>query len=222
MDPQADKPKTCNLRLRRGETIKLPDDRNILREVTCDDIASLALAIHDRRFFFRLHRGLKIRFSRDLNGSGTQGLSIARIREEGKPLSVIDVVFSPTYKDGEFLYEADLIMDKGKDYEPTVNKGRHRFVTKSAFMGIEWGSYEIGLWRSDIDRLSEPPDSLTGWIEAGLEMLVGCGAFYCHGSVILTRSDLSRHVAAGLSLEELKTRLKCSKCGKRQAIVFPL
>lgn len=118
-------------------------------------------------------------------------------------------------------------MDVGKDYEPSVNKGKHRFVAYSAAMQIDWNSDETLQWRSDINRLSRSPDTLTGWIEADLEMLVRCGNKYspfgysslCE-SAILTKSDLTRHVAAGLSLEDLKTRLKCSKCGKRGARVM--
>ncbi|WP_197029404.1 hypothetical protein [Paracoccus pantotrophus] len=109
-------------------------------------------------------------------------------------------------------------MDKGKDYEPTVNKGKHRFVAVSAELGIDWNSDEIQQWRSDIERLSRSSDTLTGWIENNLEMIVRCGSgYFCRKPAILTINDLKQHVAAGLSLEDLKNRLKCSKCGKRGA-----
>lgn len=115
---------------------------------------------------------------------------------------------------------ADLIMDKGKDYEPTVNRGKHRFVANSAAIQIDWNSDETQQWRSDIERLSRSPDTLSGWIEDDLEMLVRCGSgYFCRKPAILTKNDLKRYVAAGLSLEDLKTRLKCTKCGKRGARV---
>lgn len=216
MDAYADKP---IIRVRQGETIKLPNDGPTLQEITCDHIARLALAMHDHSYFFSLYRGLSIRFSRDLNGSGTQGLYITKESHETNPPHLIQVVFDYTYeKDGEFLYEADLIMDKGKDYEPTVNKGKHRFVAKSAAMQIDWNSDETQQWRSDIERLSRSPDTLSGWIEDDLEMLVRCGSgYFCRKPAILTKNDLKQYVTAGLSLEDLKTRLKCSKCGKRGA-----
>lgn len=222
MDAQQDKQIIRNVRVRQGEIIKLPNDGPSLQEINCDDIARLALAMHDHSYFFSLCRGLNIRFSRDLNGSGTQGLYITRKSDETDPPHLIQVIFRHQYnKDGDFLYEADLTMDGRKDYEPSVNKGKHRFMADSAAMRIDWNSDETLQWRSDIDRLSRSPDTLTGWIEANLEMLVRCGTgYFCRESAILTRSDLTRHVAAGLSLEDLKTRLKCSKCGKRGARVM--
>jgi hypothetical protein len=221
MDAYADKPIIRDMRVRQGETIKLPNDGPTMQEITCDDIARLALAMHDHSYFFSLCRGLSIRFSRDLNGSGTQGLYITKKSDETNPPHLIQVFFDYTYeKDGEFLYEADLIMDKGKDYEPTVNRGKHRFVANSAAIQIDWNSDETQQWRSDIERLSRSPDTLSGWIEDDLEMLVRCGSgYFCRKPAILTKNDLKRYVAAGLSLEDLKTRLKCTKCGKRGARV---
>lgn len=188
----------------------------------CDDIANFALAIHHYSYFFSRRRNLGISFSRDINGSGVQLLEITRKSDEAYPPPLIAVFFRPTYaKDGQFLYEADLIMDQGKDYEPTVNRGKHRFVAESANIQIDWNSAETLQWRCDIDRLSKSPDTLTAWIDADLEMLVNCvDGFMCGGSAVLTRSDLTRHLATGLSLEDLKTKLTCSKCGKRQARVL--
>lgn len=223
MNANADQSIIRNVRVRQGESIKLQDDEHPMQEITCDDIARLALAIHDYSNFFSIRRALKITFSRDVNGSGVQCLEIKKNSDETNPQHLIKVAFDYTYaNDGKFLYEADLIMDRGKDYEPTINKGTHRFVAVSADIQIDWNSVETLQWRSDIARLSKSsPDTLTGWIEANLEMLVRCSAGYiCGGSAILTRDDLTRHVAAGLSLEDLKTRLTCSKCGKRQARVF--
>lgn len=224
MSTYADKPIIRNVHVRQGETIKLPNDGPTLQEITCDDIARLALAMRDYSYFFSLRRGLSIKFSHDLNGSGVQGLFITRKSDNINPPYLIQVLFYTTNKkDGEFLYEADLIMDQGKDYKPGVNRGKHRFVAESATMQIDWNSDETQQWRSDIDRLSRSPDTLTGWIEEDLEMLVRCDSFVCgwlRTPVILTKSDLKLHVAAGLSLEDLKARLKCSKCGKREARVM--
>jgi hypothetical protein len=43
---------------------------NTRQEGGDDDIARLALAMHDNSYFFLFRRGLAIRFSRDFNGSG--------------------------------------------------------------------------------------------------------------------------------------------------------
>lgn len=107
MDAYADKPIIRDMRVRQGETIKLPNDGPTMQEITCDDIARLALAMHDHSYFFSLCRGLSIRFSRDLNGSGTQGLYITKKSDETNPPHLIQVFFDYTYeKDGEFLYES--------------------------------------------------------------------------------------------------------------------
>lgn len=221
MNAHADKSIIRNVRVRQGETVKLGGDGDTPQEITCDDIARLALAMHEHSYFFSLRRGLNIRFSRDLNGSGTQGLYIKKEDDERGSPDLIQVIFQQTYKkDGEFLYEADLIMDRGKDYEPTVNKGKHRFVAQSATMLIDWNSDEVPQWRLDIERLSRSPETLAGWIADDLEMLVRCASgYFCRKPAILTKNDLKRHVSAGLSLEDLKTRLKCSKCGKHNARV---
>ncbi|MBP7818248.1 MAG: hypothetical protein KA085_19180 [Phenylobacterium sp.] len=219
MDTRADKPVIRNVRVGQGETIKLNDGPSP-QEISCDDIAKLALAMHDHTYFFSLRRGLSIRFSRDLNGSGTQGLYITRESDEAASKLIV-VIFEPRSKnDDNFLYEADLLMDGRKDYDPTINRGKCGFVACMAETRIDWNSDETVQWRSDIDRLSRSPNTLTGWIEADLEMLVRCGTRYCYQNAILTRSDLTRHVAAGLSLEDLKTRLKCTKCGTRGARVM--
>lgn len=189
---------------------------NTRQEGGDDDIARLALAMHDNSYFFLFRRGLAIRFSRDFNGSGDQLLEI--MRENDQKSHLIRVFFTPTRRgDDSFLYEADLIKDHGKDYEPTINWGKHRFFTRSAELQIDWGSEEVQGWRYDVERLSKTPDTLAGWVEADLQMLVRCREGYlCGRKTILTNSDLAAYVTANVSLEDLKARLKCSKCGKRQ------
>lgn len=183
-----------------------------------NDIATLALAMHAHSYFFSLRRHLYINFSRDLNGSGIQGLFIKKQNDE---MDLIQVIFQCSYsKKGDFLYEADLITDQRKDYEPTVNKGKHRFVAQRADLKIDWNSDEILQWRSDIERLTRPHDTLGDWLTNDSEMLVHCCSGYlCRKPAILTSNDLKRYAAMGITLEDLKIRLKCSKCGKRVANV---
>jgi hypothetical protein len=209
MDAYAHKPIYRDVRVRQGETVNLPKDGASPQVITCDDIARLALAMHDHSYFFSFCRGLSIRFSRDLNGSGTQGLYITRESQKTNPPNLIQVIFNYTHqKDDELHYQAD----------PTVNMGMHWFVAKSVALRSDWNSDETQQWRSDIERLSRSPDTLSGWIEDDLEMLVRCGSgFFCRKPTIFTKNDLSQYVAAGLSLKELKARLKCSRCGKRGA-----
>lgn len=220
MEAQIDKPIIRRV-LREGETINLPHGDGALREVTCNDVARMALAIHNHSNFFSRRRGIKTYFSRDLNGSGTQGLYVGRSHERISESHFISISFFPTSDhDPGFLYEADLITDQRKDYEPTVNRGKRRFKAQTAAIEIDWFGEETIQWRSDIARLSTTPDTLASWMDADLEMFVRCTkASLCSGNAIFTASDLARFIAAGLSLEDLKARLKCSKCGRRGASV---
>lgn len=221
MDPRSDKPVTSGMRLREGEVIRLVDDQHAPQEISCNDIAKLALSLHDYSYYFTRRRNLKIRFSRDLNGSGVQGLYIDREGELSGHSHLIQVIFRPAYgKDSAFLYVDDLITDQGKDYEPTVNQGKHGFVAERADMQIEWNSGEARQWRADIDRISRSYDTLTAWKASGSEMMVKCGGYSCFRSAIITVSEISSYVASGLDLEDFKTRLRCAKCGKRGAHVM--
>ena len=184
------------------------------------DIARLALAMHDHSHFFSIRRGLSFSFNRDLNGGGMQSLEIKKA-DKTNPQYLIQIYFDVPYANNrELLYEADLIMDRRKDYEPSVNKGKHWFAAESANMFIDWNGDEIRQWRSDVDRLSRTPETLSGWIESDLEMIVSCSSkFPCRRPAILDRNDLKQHVVVGLSLQDLKARFRCSKCGKREARV---
>ena len=49
------------------------------------------------------------------------------------------MIFEPTHKnDDSFLYEEDLTTDQRKDYEPSINRGKHRFVAQRAKLNLDW------------------------------------------------------------------------------------
>jgi hypothetical protein len=209
----------------RGESIHRRSAVGTHQKATCEDIARLALAMHDKKHFFSLRRSLEMRFSRDINGSGVQALEVLRTGAGDDSRYLFRVHFESVHRDSEsFLYEADLIRDQGKDYEPTVNCGKHCFGAQGVWLQIDWSSDEVGQWYSDTQRLSTAdPDSLEGWLESDKEMLVKCRAgFICGWEKVLARDDLARHANAGTSLEDLKARLTCSKCGKRNARILAL
>ena len=124
----------------------------------------------------------------------------------------VGILSEPVY----IFFSCHLIKDQRKDYEPTVNRGKHRFVAKQIELNIDWNGNEIQQWRADIERLTRSHDNLEDWLKNGSEMLVCCASgFFCRLPTILTLNDLKQYVAMGVTLEDLKTRLKCSKCGKR-------
>lgn len=205
--------------VKQGEVLLLPGDGVTQRSVTCDDIAKLALAIHEKDHFFSLRRSIKTRFSRDINGSGAQSLEVAREHGDFSSNYLFQVYFDAAHRDQvNVLYEADLIRDQGKDYEPTVNYGKSPFFATSAWLQIDWGCDEVVQWQSDAQRLSTTPESLAGWLNANLEMFVRCSSgVFCGQKAIFTKDSLARFAAEGLTLDGLKNRLTCSKCGKRNA-----
>lgn len=221
MDQTVYKSNICRVHLRKGEAIKIQNEDSALQELTCEDMARLAWAMHDHMYFFWLRRGLNIEYCRDCNGGGTQSVSITRQGDDKDPEELLEAVFGPALIDDDFIYEADLIMDRGKDYEPTVNKGKYRFAAEWAAMQIAWNDVETQQWRSDLGRLSRSSDTLLGWIEADLEMLVRCKSDWnCRRKgAILSRTDLERYAAAGVTLEDLKARLKCTQCGERKSSI---
>jgi hypothetical protein len=209
----------------RGESIDWRSAAGSHQQATCEDIARLALAMNDKEHFFSVRRSLEFRFIRDINGSGVQVLEISRKGAGDDSRYLFRVNFDLVHGDSEsFLYEADLIRDQGKDYEPTVNLGKHRFAAQSVWLQIEWSSDEVAQWYSDIQRLSTAdPDSLEEWLESDREMLVRCRArFLCGWEKVFARDDLARHAEAGMSLEDLRSRWTCSKCGERNAKILAL
>lgn len=225
MKNHADAMLTRKLIVNRGESIDLRSAAGARQKATCEDIARLALAMHDKEHFFSLRRSLEMRFSRDINGSGVQALEVSRKGAGDNSKYLFRVHFDSVYRDSKsFLYEADLIRDQGKDYEPTVNLGKHRFGAQSVWLQIDWSSDEVAQWYSDTQRLSTAdPDSLEEWLESDRQMLVRCRAgFICGWEKVLAKDDLARHVEAGTSLEGLKARLTCSKCGKRNARILAI
>lgn len=54
------------------------------------------------------------------------------------------------------------------------------------------------------------------WLKNGSERLVHCAfGFYCRKPAHLNLNALRRYIAMGITLEDLKIRVKCSKYGKR-------
>lgn len=194
--------------------------------ITCDDIARLAVAMHESRLFFIHRHGLKLDFCRDLNGSGTQALTITPSGLGKVPDWTLEAVFSPV-NSGDYIYQADLLVDGRKDYDPVMNRGKHGFRADRVHMRVsppdivsDWlvGNYLI--WESELDKVQLPHSTLEEWVGNGFHMWVICQDVFCHRSV-LPNDRLKEFADAGLSLEELNSKMRCTQCGKRGARVKP-
>jgi len=182
-------------------------------------IARLALAMYEHGAFFSIHRNLTMTFCSDYNGGGNQYLDIQKKDVGPLPESLIKVYFTPTYSADDFLYEADLFTDQSRDYLPVLNRGKRLFTAEVALLDIEWHSDEIQQWRSDVERLRITSDTLSYWTENNLDMRISCASHSCRPSSRLALSKLREYVSTGMTLEDLKARLTCTRCGKRGARV---
>lgn len=180
-------------------------------------IARLALAMYEHGAFFSIHRNLAMTFCSDYNGGGNQYLYIEKKDLGPLPESLIKVYFKPTYSMDDFLYEADLFTDQNRDYLPVINRGKHRFTAEVAMLNIEWYSEEIQQWRSDVERLRITSDTLSYWTENNLDMRISCASPSCRPFSRLALSKLREYLSTGMTLEALKARLTCTRCGKRGA-----
>lgn len=205
------------IRLQRDETFKIDGHQDI----TCYDIGRLAWSMYEKSYFFSMRRGLKCFYSRDINGSGEQMLEITRSENDQR---VLRIIFDVSYREGEsYIYEAELIKDQRKDYMPSVNHGKRSFLATRAEMYVDWNCEEVDQWRFDLDRLSVRPETLEGWVEAGLDMIVSCrSSRMCMHTVVLSPDDLAKHAVAGISVNEFQKRLVCSRCRKRTVRLSPL
>lgn len=212
------------VRVSHGESLRIEGEDHSIKQMSCDDIARMALAMYEHGHFFSMRRGLSFDFRRDLNGSGSQGLYIKRTAKDLR-IPVLDgsdrlmqIFFDvPSTKDRELLYEADLTQDGRKDYEPSINKGKRWFAATRADLMIDGNGEEFGVWLADLDRLLRMPGNLSEWIERDLQMFVACKSLYCREPAILTKDDLRILFEKGLELNDLASRFRCSKCGQRDA-----
>jgi len=215
----SDLPMIRDLLARQKKTIRIWSDGSSIPGVSFEEIVKIALAMHEHSYFFLVRRNINVIFVRDVNGGGTQCLSVEIKNDSFKSHPIFSVFFKPVYgNDCEYHYEADLFTDQSRDYEPTINRGKHKFVAEVAELNIEWNTEIVHKWEKDIKRLSFLPDSLCEWIEKDLDMVVFCRLpYFCRAPKIILISDLKKYAAKGITLEDLKARFTCSKCGQRGA-----
>lgn len=201
--------------VKQGSSIKIGGDSDNMIEVTCNEIAKLAIAIRENICFFYTRRGIDAKFNIDINGSGTQSIEIIRISDNK---CLIGVVCSTTSEKSNILYRGILLKDQDRDYKPSVSYGVRNFGADFSYIEIDWNSKEILQLRSDAERLSKcNPRNIYEWIDQDLDMIVKCRCYY---RSIIKNIDLKRYADSNLSLQDLKYRLKCSKCGRRDAELF--
>ena len=212
--------------LKEGEFITLSNNSNEEIIFHFEDIAKLALTIHKNKNFFKLHHRISSYFSNDINGSGEQLLYIQRMDPEtASPLDkkswglhmavpsrnpLIEVIFYYSFsKNSKSLYENNLIVDRGKDYMPSVSKGNHWFQPSRVRIGFDWNNGELMRWIHDFDRIKKISDNISDLIEGNFRIFLKCkntnGIFIkCDNSVILNKNDIIQYQSYSNSIENIK------------------
>lgn len=197
-------------------------------EITCRDIASVAWGIYSNSLSFQQRFGIVARYSDDFNGGGDQSLEIGKGEHVFFENYVIRVIYS-RFGEGNFVYEADLLMDGSKDYHPTRNLGKTQFFADRVFVDIAdpddvltWINESYVKWREHLTRICEPHSTLREWVDSHLDMAVKCADYTCNNEVrIIPNNDLKPYVTAGVTLEDLQNRLVCARCKRRRPRIAP-
>ncbi len=199
-----------------------------LLKITCRDLASTAWGIYTNGIFFRHKFGIDARYRQDINGGGAQLVEIGRGGVYDEMDCTIRVIFSRHIK-SDWIYEADLMMDGRKDYHPTRNLGKTKFGAEFAQINITdpeellaWINGSYVPWVRELSRISKPHSTLLEWVESGLNMGVRCSDFFCENEVkVIPNNDLKKYLTSGATLENLREKLACSKCGRSRPRVAP-
>ena len=128
-----------------------------------------------------------------------------------------------------WIYEANLIMDGRKDYEPSVNHGKRKFCASSARINVfnpaellDWINNCYMPWQEQLYRCALPHGTLAEWVSSRTDMLVKCSNLECCSPfMVLPEKKLSEYLSSGLDLGALRSKLTCSFCRRREPDVFP-
>ncbi len=223
------------LQHKNGEEVNFSIDGSS-NKITANSLASLGYWMMDYGYFFRQRYSLNIRHSSDFDGSGQQSIEINRAdRDKYSSEWQLRLVYSEqTDNSDDFIYEAELISDTRTGYPyGSKNHGLRRFKVHCAFLNqsptaaTQWVAELYLPWKKDLERLQRASESLAHWVDAGLGMDVSCRpcarAAGLGGRIKPTK--FSNHILKGfankgLDLTNLRSKLKCKKCGQRDAILL--
>lgn len=197
-------------------------------KLTCHDLATTMWGIHKNIHSFKYAFNVHTSYSSDIDGGGRQMLSLYKGDARHIDKSDAWIIFSPSESDN-WLYEADLWEDVRKDYEPAVNKGRHKFSASEAMINVadseellSWMNKSYIPWTQKLSRITRPHSTLPEWVNSGLDMGVMCLSWPCTNQAKVPTSELRDLMVSGATLESLLKRLTCSRCGKRKTRILPL
>lgn len=196
---------------------------------TPQEIGAIFSTMRNHSWFFGHRYNLDVSYCRDLGGCGRQ---MIRVTEDNKGEGAwrVSLFFQPNYSaKEEFCYEAELITDQRKDYEPSINRGIHQFRLERFTLSLtdvaqieHWFKYVFPVLRHETERLKMEHETLEQWVGARLDMAVKCSKFMCRKDpILIPHQKLQTFIDLGYSLEDLQDKLVCSVCGKSRPTLLP-
>jgi hypothetical protein len=92
-------------------------------------------------------------------------------------------------------------------------------ITRNEGDAEAWFKHELVRLKKLLDDLDQATANLRSWAESGLSMKVSCTTSFCrtddHRPWIISPDQLRLHLSKGLSLDDLKRKLRCKVCGGR-------
>ncbi|HEY8594659.1 MAG TPA: hypothetical protein VIL84_05410 [Devosiaceae bacterium] len=215
------------------------EGKAIVGELTLKDIAQIVAKARAYQYYLRRCDDRAFQQLEFMTGSDSDGypyeqtVSIYR-RKEGVSDWLNDhewhfVVGYEQVESGDFDYIATVRHDNNTAYKtrrpgPPVDV-KFRLVNY-------WHPYQtpkqLGLAGDDLrrlkqitDRLESATGSLDGWVNEGLSAAIICKTLFCRDPVVLPHQRLRAFSESGLTLDGLKAKLVCVKCGKRNTSLVP-
>lgn len=213
-----------------GSSIIIKGNGPVL-EIKCENMAFAFWSIYKNKNYFKHAFNLTAHHSEDIDGGGRQMLTLYKgdmVKNGEIQKFQVGVIFSPA-RTNDWLYEATLWQDGRKDYEPSRDMGKHKFSVSEVIIDVfssedllKWINESYFPWIQKLSRIFKPHSDLNEWVKSDLDMEVRCLSPNCANRInIFNKKYLSELIQSGVTLESLRKRLSCSKCGNRNAKIIP-
>lgn len=196
--------------------------------IIAKDFVKAVLDANKYSGYFEARERAQFKKSSDYDGHPFEDfLEVKKMSQQNEEVWAINFYFTPSRQESnEFDYSAVVrrsfttaykVRPPGPPVETKFTLERCDFRNNAD----KTAGWTAPVYRHLIDvcgRLGAVEEDLDVWAQAGLDMRVICP--YCHAET-LKNKRLCEFVAAGISVESLKHRLVCGRCGKREPRLRP-
>ncbi|UYB72581.1 hypothetical protein [Aeromonas veronii] len=146
------------------------------------------------------------------------------------PVAEILIYFHDTDGDDYDYIAQEYKVQRGTDYKSGPASGPFDMKFKIYQVNIkrpegdvaEWLQGEVVRLKNTLDGLDHDTQSLRSWAEAGINMRVICGGSQCCPVGLVESRELLVLANKGLSLDDVRQKLKCKACGARCRDILPV